>query len=209
MKVHLLQQEQYLPAPLDEVFPFFARPENLGKLTPTFLGFELLTPSPIPMHVGAMIDYVVSVNGIPMRWTTCISEFEPPHRFVDVQLKGPYSFWHHTHTFEAQGEGTLIRDEVRYALPFGPFGEIAHARNLRIRLMALNPENHEGLDFYEDPDEVARVLEHVDRFAAWAEEVRPEWLPEIRAARTAVVGEAGSRRKRAPELVTLRRPARE
>ena len=90
-----------------------------------------------------------------------------------------------------------------------PFGEIAHARNLRIRLMALNPENHEGLDFYEDPDEVARVLEHVDRFAAWAEEVRPEWLPEIRAARTAVVGEAGSRRKRAPELVTLRRPARE
>ena len=89
------------------------------------------------MHVGAMIDYVVSVNGIPMRWTTCIAEYAPPHRFVDVQLKGPYSFWHHTHTFEAQGEGTLIRDEVRYALPFGPFGEIAHAVMVKRQLNTI------------------------------------------------------------------------
>jgi MoaA/NifB/PqqE/SkfB family radical SAM enzyme len=87
------------------------------------------------------------------------------------------------------------------------FGEIAHARDLRIRLMALNPEHHEGLDFYEDPDEVARVLEHVDRFIAWAAEVRPEWLPEVRAARTAVVEEAASRRARPSALVTLRRSA--
>ena len=87
------------------------------------------------------------------------------------------------------------------------FGEIAHARNLRIRLMALNPENHEGLDFYEDPDEVARVLEHVDRFIAWVTEVRPEWLPEVLAARTAVVGEAASRTARPAALVTLRRSA--
>jgi molybdenum cofactor biosynthesis enzyme MoaA len=88
-----------------------------------------------------------------------------------------------------------------------PFGEIAHARDLRIRLMALNPEHHEGLDFYEDADEVARVLEHVDRFIAWVTEVRPEWLPEVRAARTAVVEEAASRRNRASGLVTLRRSA--
>jgi molybdenum cofactor biosynthesis enzyme MoaA len=85
------------------------------------------------------------------------------------------------------------------------FGEIAHARDLRIRLMALNPEQHEGLDFYEDPEEVARVIEHVDRFIAWASEVRPEWLAEIRAARTAVVEEAASRRARPTSLVQLHR----
>ncbi|APR79810.1 Putative molybdopterin cofactor synthesis protein A [Minicystis rosea] len=87
------------------------------------------------------------------------------------------------------------------------FGEIAHARDLRIRLMALNPENHEGLDFYEDPDEVARVLEHVDRFIAWVTEVRPAWLPEVRAARTAVMEEAARRRTAPGPLVTLRRSA--
>ena len=122
MKTHLLQQEQYIDAPLDVVFPFFSRPENLERLTPDFMGMTVLTPQPIPMHVGAIIDYVVSVNGLPMRWTTCISEYEPPHRFVDVQLKGPYSFWHHTHTFETDGEGTRIRDAVRYVVPFGPLG---------------------------------------------------------------------------------------
>lgn len=90
-----------------------------------------------------------------------------------------------------------------------PFGEIAHARDLRIRLMALNPENHEGLDFYEDPDEVARVLEQVDRFVAWVEEVRPAWLPEVRAARTAVVEEAARRRTHATSLVRLRRSPRD
>ncbi len=87
------------------------------------------------------------------------------------------------------------------------FGEFAHARNLRIRLMALNPENHEGLDFYQDPDEVARVLEHVDRFVAWVEEVHPEWLQEVRAARTAVEREAASRATANGQLVALRRSA--
>lgn len=137
MKVHVLRQEQTLPAPIDDVFPFFARPENLGKLTPDFLGFRLLTPSPIPMHVGSLIDYVVTINGVPMRWTTCIAEYDPPHRFVDVQLKGPYSFWHHTHTFEPRGEETLIRDEVRYALPFGPLGEVAHALMVKRQLNTI------------------------------------------------------------------------
>ncbi|MEI8254361.1 MAG: radical SAM protein [Deltaproteobacteria bacterium] len=87
------------------------------------------------------------------------------------------------------------------------FGEIAHARNLRIRLMALNPENHQGLDFYEDADAVARVLEHVDRFVAWVENVRPEWLQEVLAARTAVVQEAASRTGATAQLVTLRNSA--
>lgn len=150
MKIHLLKQEQRIPAPLETVFPFFARPENLGKLTPGFLGFELLTPSPIPMHVGALIDYVVSVNGVPMRWTTGISEYDPPHRFVDVQLRGPYSFWHHTHTFEAVGEETIIRDEVRYALPFGPLGEIAHALMVKRQLSTIFNFRRHYLDSIRD-----------------------------------------------------------
>ncbi|MBX3180507.1 MAG: SRPBCC family protein [Candidatus Hydrogenedentes bacterium] len=137
MKIHVLAREQRLKAPLDQVFPFFARPENLEKLTPPGLGFQILTPSPIPMHVGAIIDYVVSLNGLPMRWTTCISEYEPPYRFVDVQLKGPYAFWHHTHTFEDLGGETLVRDEVRYGLPGGPLGEIAHALMVRRQLESI------------------------------------------------------------------------
>ena len=95
MKVHVLYREQRIDAPLDKVFPFFSKPENLEKLTPKTLGFKVLTPRPIPMHVGAIIDYVVTLSEIPMRWTSCISEFDPPHRAVDVQLKGPYSLWHH------------------------------------------------------------------------------------------------------------------
>lgn len=157
MKVHLLEQLQLIPARLEKVFPFFARPENLGKLTPSFLGFSLLTPSPVPMHVGALIDYVVSVNGVPMRWTTGISEYEPPHRFVDVQLRGPYSFWHHTHTFEAQGDATLIRDEVRYALPFGPLGEIAHALMVRRQLNTIFDFRRRFLEGIDDWDTVNAV----------------------------------------------------
>jgi len=137
MKLHTLKQEQALAAPLEVVFPFFARPENLEKLTPNSLDFRVLTPSPIPMHVGAIIDYVISMNGFPMRWTTAISEYDPPHRFVDVQLKGPYSFWHHTHTFEAHGDRTVIRDEVNYALPAGPLGILAHSLIVRRQLKTI------------------------------------------------------------------------
>lgn len=137
MTPYVLKQEQRLSAPLDEVFLFFSRPENLERLTPDFLGFKLLTPRPIPMHVGAIIDYVVSLNGVPMRWTTCISEYAPPHRFVDVQLKGPYSLWHHTHTFEADGDETIIRDEVHYVLPFGPLGHVAHGLLVKRQLAQI------------------------------------------------------------------------
>ena len=150
MQPHILQQEQRIPASLDEVFPFFARPENLEHLTPDFLGMRVLTPRPIPMHVGAIIDYVVSLNGLPMRWTTCISEYEPPHRFVDVQLKGPYSFWHHTHTFEADGDETIIRDEVQYLLPFGPLGLVAHQLLVRRQLNTIFNFRRQYLDSIDD-----------------------------------------------------------
>ena len=127
MRVHMLERRQLVPQPLETVFPFFAAPENLERITPPHLGMHILTPPPIGMREGALFDYVVSLRGLPMRWTTLITDYAPPYRFVDVQLKGPYSFWHHTHTFEETPEGTLIGDTVRYALPFGPLGAVAHA----------------------------------------------------------------------------------
>jgi len=150
MTPHVLKQDQYIDAPLEIVFPFFSRPENLERLTPDFMGMKVLTPQPIPMYVGAIIDYSVSVNGIPMRWTTCISEYDPPHRFVDVQLKGPYSFWHHTHTFESEGNGTRIHDEVRYLVPFGPIGAIAHHLMIKRQLNTIFSYRRTVLDNVED-----------------------------------------------------------
>ncbi len=126
MRIYELKRHQMIPLPLDQVFAFFERPENLAKLTPPSLGFQILTPSPIEMKSGILIDYTIRVLGLPVRWTSLITSYDPPHRFVDVQLKGPYSFWHHTHQFEAVEEGTMMTDTVRYALPLGWLGRIAH-----------------------------------------------------------------------------------
>jgi ligand-binding SRPBCC domain-containing protein len=108
--------EQWLPTPLEEVFPFFADARNLEKLTPGWLRFNVLTPESIEMAVGTRIDYRLSWRGIPLRWTSEIAVWEPPHRFVDRQLRGPYRLWHHEHRFEARDGGTLVLDEVRYAV---------------------------------------------------------------------------------------------
>lgn len=120
-----LVREQLIRRPRAEVFEFFARPENLSRVTPPRMGFEILTPSPILMKEGALIDYRVRVAGLPLRWRTLITAYEPPSRFVDEQLRGPYSFWHHTHEFVEVPEGTLVRDTVRYALPLGALGDLA------------------------------------------------------------------------------------
>jgi len=96
------------------VFPFFAEARNLETLTPPWLKFEVLTPAPIVMRPGTLIDYRIRVHGLPIRWRTEITAWDPPHRFVDVQLHGPYTLWHHTHTFEERDGGTLCLDHVRY-----------------------------------------------------------------------------------------------
>jgi ligand-binding SRPBCC domain-containing protein len=123
MNLHTLKYEQYIDRPIGDVFDFFSRPENLAHITPASLGFVILTPSPIEMRVGALISYTIRLAGIRVRWTSMITQYEPPKRFIDEQLKGPYTFWHHTHSFREHGNGTLITDEVKYAIPFGFLGE--------------------------------------------------------------------------------------
>ena len=114
MKEFYFQVEQWLPRPVEEVFAFFSEARNLETLTPPWLRFEVLTPAPIAMQAGTLIDYRIRVHGLPIRWRTEIVEWNPPHRFVDVQLRGPYTLWHHTHTFEAHAVGTQCRDQVCY-----------------------------------------------------------------------------------------------
>ncbi len=108
-----------------QVFPFFADARNLEAITPPLLGFRVVTPDPIEMRVGTLIQYRLRLHGVPVYWLTSIQAWDPPHRFVDVQVRGPYGLWHHTHTFEEVDGGTLMRDTVRYAIGFGPLGEIA------------------------------------------------------------------------------------
>ncbi len=114
MKEFTFHAEQWLPRPRAEVFPFFADAANLEKLTPPFLQFHIVTPTPIEMRPGALIDYRLRIHGVPVRWRTEIVAWDPPHRFIDVQLRGPYRLWHHTHTFEERDGGTLCTDLVRY-----------------------------------------------------------------------------------------------
>lgn len=108
------------------MFEFYADAGNLERITPAWLGFRIVTPQPIDMAPGALIEYRLKLRQVRVRWLTRIEVWEPGERFVDVQVKGPYRRWHHTHTFEAHDGGTRVRDEVRYALPLGPLGELAH-----------------------------------------------------------------------------------
>jgi ligand-binding SRPBCC domain-containing protein len=127
-RIHVLERQQRIERPLDEVFSFYADAGNLERITPPWLGFEVTTEGPIDMGVGALIEYRLRLHGVPVRWRTRIEEWRPPHRFVDAQLSGPYSLWHHTHTFREDATGaTILGDRVRYAIPFGPLGELARA----------------------------------------------------------------------------------
>ena len=128
---HHLHTTTWLPLPRAEVFEFFADAENLARITPPELAFEIVTPTPIDIREGALIEYRLGLFGVRFGWRTEIIHWEPPYRFVDQQLKGPYRRWHHTHTFvEAAGPdgrpGTRMDDLVRWELPLAPFGEAAY-----------------------------------------------------------------------------------
>lgn len=108
-----------VPRSLDEVFQFFSDATNLESITPVWMMFQVLTPQPIEMFVGQKIDYRLRVRGLPLRWTSEITAWEPPRRFVDEQRRGPYRHWHHEHSFESCYEGTRVIDVVHYGVPGG------------------------------------------------------------------------------------------
>lgn len=111
------EASQIVPARLEDVFDFFSRAENLQRITPEALRFEILTPLPIDMRVGALIDYRLRLNGLPIEWRTEITAWEPPYRFEDTQLRGPYRVWIHEHRFERHGDETRMSDRVDYLAP--------------------------------------------------------------------------------------------
>ena len=124
-RVHVLEREQRLPGPLDRVFAFFSDAANLDAITPPWVGFRV-TVLPKAMEPGAHIEYRLRLVGVPIGWRTRIVSWDPPTGFVDLQERGPYALWEHTHQFEADAGGVWMRDIVRYALPFGPLGALAH-----------------------------------------------------------------------------------
>lgn len=116
-----LTAKTLLPFPRERVFAFFAAAENLELLTPEWLRFEILSPRPIAMGKGALIDYRIRLHGVPMRWRTEIEVWEPPHRFIDTQRRGPYRRWIHTHRFTDHATGTLVEDDVEFRVFGGRF----------------------------------------------------------------------------------------
>lgn len=126
MNLHTLERQQLVRRPLDEVFQFFSRASNLQRITPPWLNFRVLTAEPIEMRVGTLIEYRLRLRGVPLRWVSRIDVWEHGRVFVDRQLQGPYGLWVHRHEFERHGHGTWVRDCVRYAVPLGPLGALAH-----------------------------------------------------------------------------------
>jgi ligand-binding SRPBCC domain-containing protein len=126
LTVYELRRQTFIPAPLPKVFEFFSAARNLGSITPSSLRFRMLTPEPIDLHSGAELRYSLRVRGIPVQWKTIIEKWNPPYEFTDYQAQGPYKLWHHTHLFREGDGGTWMEDVVRYGLPFGVLGRLAH-----------------------------------------------------------------------------------
>lgn len=116
MRLSTYSSKLWLPRPLSEVFPFFADAKNLQAITPPWLSFEVLTPDPVEMREGTKIDYRLRVRGLPIRWQSEITAWQPSHRFIDEQRRGPYRAWIHEHCFEQCDGGTTAIDNVQYAV---------------------------------------------------------------------------------------------
>ncbi len=126
MKTHNLHTSICVNLDIERVFPFFCDVLNLQRITPPELDFRILTPMPIEIKLGTVVDYRLRLLGLPFTWTSEITHWEPPRRFVDSQVAGPYRQWVHTHNFYPEGGGTVIEDDVYYRLPYPPWGEVAY-----------------------------------------------------------------------------------
>ncbi len=131
MKTWRLRSSLWIPHPPEVVFPYFADARNLEALTPAWLSFQILTPSPIVMKTGTLIDYRIGVRGLPLRWRTRIARWEPPYVFADEQLRGPYALWHHTHSFTPCDGGTTLSDQVAMRPRGGPLASLLMALFVR------------------------------------------------------------------------------
>lgn len=154
---HVLERTIHVPRPRPEVWAFFADPFNLEAITPDFLRFRVETPPPIATASGTLIDYRLSLAGVPFRWRTRLEDVVPGEAFVDVQLRGPYRRWRHLHTFEDAPGGTRVGDRVEYALPLGPLGGLAHAAFVRRTLERIFDHRAERIAALLGPPAVRRA----------------------------------------------------
>ena len=136
MTEYTLERVQRVSTSLPDTFDFFSRPENLGRITPGWLAFRMVSDD-ADMREGLRIEYRIRPLGFPQKWVSAITAYDPPHRFVDEQVRGPYARWHHEHRFRAVEGGTEVTDIVTYALPFGPLGRLAHALRIRRQLEGI------------------------------------------------------------------------
>lgn len=145
MKTFHFESSTFLPHPIEDVFAFFSEAENLEDLTPPLLNFRILSPRPIEMYEGTKIDYRLRIHGIPLRWRSEITVWEPPHRFIDEQLRGPYRKWVHEHRFIPEGEGTRVEDHVEYAVLGGTLIQRFFVEPDLKRIFAFRQEKLPGL----------------------------------------------------------------
>ena len=159
MKVHTLERVQELALDLDETFRFYGEIDNLERITPPWLHFRILDPRPDALTAGARIEYSLVLHRFPVRWITQIDRWEPPHLFTDFQVRGPYRLWEHAHTFEPTERGTLMRDVVHYAIPYGPLGALAHAAFVRRDLRRIFDYRRDTAEALLGPDRQTRARE--------------------------------------------------
>ena len=146
MTAHRLEREQLVPRPVPEVFAFFSQAHNLERITPPWLRFEVLTPGSIAMAAGTLIEYRLRLHGVRLRWISRIEEWETDRAFIDRQVRGPYRLWQHRHEFVPHGDGTVVRDRVRYALPLGRLGALLHAAFVRRDLERIFDFRRDAVD---------------------------------------------------------------
>ena len=144
MADYIIERRLWLPRPRAQVFEFFAEPRNIARVQPAWARPTWVAEPPYRLDAGALLDFRVRVAGVPVRWRVMVREFDPPFRFVDAQLWGPFARWEHRHRFlegtESEGRGpagTWIEDRVTYRLPWGPLGRAAHALGAGRRIAAL------------------------------------------------------------------------